>query len=129
MTQPSLVSMLRSRLQWHQARQKVLAENVANADMPGFRPKDLREPAGLGGGVALALSATSPLHLTAGGAAGGPGTRDSMLTETRPSGNGVDLEEEMMKVAANQSDYQLAATLYQKSLSLLRTAAGVRGSA
>ena len=36
--------MLRTRMQWHQERQKVLAENVANSDTPKFRPRDLVEP-------------------------------------------------------------------------------------
>ena len=29
------------RMHWLQSRQKVLAENVANADTPGFKPQDL----------------------------------------------------------------------------------------
>ena len=44
--------------------------------------------------------------------------------EVTPSGNAVSLEDEMMKVSQNQSDYQLAASLYQKSLQMLRTAVG-----
>ena len=32
-----IFSMLRTRMQWHQERQRVLAENVANADTPRFR--------------------------------------------------------------------------------------------
>ena len=39
-----LVAMLKTRLHWHQTRQKLLAENVANADTPGFQPRDLRAP-------------------------------------------------------------------------------------
>jgi flagellar basal-body rod protein FlgB len=38
----------------------------------------------------------------------------------------VVLEDEMMKVAANQMDYQAAATLYQRSIGLLKTAVGKR---
>src|ERR1700686_4652403 len=38
-----IFSMLRTRMQWHQERQKVLADNVANADTPNFRPRDLEE--------------------------------------------------------------------------------------
>ena len=34
----------------------------------------------------------------------------------RPTGNAVNLEDEMMKVAANQMDYQAATTLYTRSL-------------
>jgi flagellar basal-body rod protein FlgB len=44
--------------------------------------------------------------------------------EVRPTGNAVNLEEEMMKVAANQMDYQTASALYTRSLSLLKTALG-----
>ena len=33
-----IFSMLRTRMQWPQERQRVLAENVANADTPKYRP-------------------------------------------------------------------------------------------
>ena len=36
-----IFSMLRTRMHWHQERQRLLAENVANADTPEFRPRDL----------------------------------------------------------------------------------------
>ncbi len=38
-----MLAMLRTRMQWNQARQTVIAENVANADTPGFKPRDLAE--------------------------------------------------------------------------------------
>ena len=44
----------------------------------------------------------------------------------RPAGNAVNLEDEMIKVAANQMDYQAATTLYTRSLGLLKTAIGKR---
>jgi flagellar basal-body rod protein FlgB len=47
-------------------------------------------------------------------------------TETRPTGNAVSLEEEMLKVAKNQMDHAAAATLYAKSLALVKTAIGKR---
>lgn len=37
------LSALRSKMQWHQERQRVLAQNVANSDTPGFKPRDLVE--------------------------------------------------------------------------------------
>jgi flagellar basal-body rod protein FlgB len=36
----------------------------------------------------------------------------------------VNLEEEMMKVAANQMDYQVVSALYMRSLGLIKTAVG-----
>jgi flagellar basal-body rod protein FlgB len=47
-------------------------------------------------------------------------------SETRPTGNAVSLEEEMLKVAQNQMDHQAAATLYAKSLGLVKAAIGKR---
>jgi flagellar basal-body rod protein FlgB len=118
-----IVSALRTRLHWHQTRQKVLAENVANANTPGFQPRDLRaiSPA-QGPGAGLPVARTSPVHLASAGAPVGPEAAKAARYETRPSGNAVSLEDEMLKVADNQSDYQLAASLYQKSLAMLRTA-------
>ena len=39
-----VLSVLRTRMQWHQERQRVLAENVSNSDTPNFKPRDLVEP-------------------------------------------------------------------------------------
>ena len=130
MTDLPLVSMLKTRLHWQQARQKVLAENVANANTPGFKPRELKEPSSLspaGIGAALPVERTSPFHLVSLDGEGDGRAETVSGFETRPSGNSVNLEDEMLKVASNQSDYQLAASLYQKSLALLRTAAGGRG--
>lgn len=127
-----ILSALRTKMQWHQERQRVLAENVANADTPGFRPRDLAAPKvettsmarPMGG---LTMARTDPAHLTAGGGAVGafgPGRKGGY--ETLPAGNAVNLEDEMMKVASNQMDYQAATMLYSRSLGLLKTAIGKR---
>ena len=42
--------------------------------------------------------------------------------EVTPQGNGVVLEDQMIKLADNQMEYEAAANLYQRGLSLLRTA-------
>ena len=38
-----ILSALRTRMQWHQERQRVLAENISNSDTPNFKPRDLIE--------------------------------------------------------------------------------------
>jgi flagellar basal-body rod protein FlgB len=127
-----ILSALRTKMQWHQERQRVLAENVANADTPSFRPRDLAPPkleatatAGAMGG--LTMVRTDPAHLAvSGGASGGSGPGRRGGYETVPSGNAVNLEDEMMKVASNQMDYQAATMLYSRSLGLLKTAIGKR---
>ncbi|MCK5495288.1 MAG: flagellar basal body rod protein FlgB, partial [Hyphomicrobiaceae bacterium] len=44
--------------------------------------------------------------------------------EITPAGNAVVLEEQMIKLSANQFEYQMASTLYSRSLGLLKTAIG-----
>jgi flagellar basal-body rod protein FlgB len=126
-----LFSMLRTRMQWHQERQQVLADNVANADMPKFKPQDLVPPQYdrplRGSDAPIGLLRTESGHLA--GLSGNSSAEFRKSTggyDIRPSGNAVDLEDEMMKVAANQMDYQAATTLYSRSLGLLKTALGKR---
>ena len=42
LAQIPLLQALTSKMQWHQARQSVLAENVANAETPGYQGRDLK---------------------------------------------------------------------------------------
>lgn len=123
-----LFSALKSKMHWHQTRQKVLAENVANADTPGFRPSDVREMRAPGEArLSPVVMRTSPLHIAGAGDSSKYDSRDAKRFETTPSGNAVVLEDEMMKVAQNQADYQMATMLYTKSLQLMKTALGRRG--
>lgn len=128
-----LLGMLKNKMRWHQARQTVLAQNVANADTPGFRPSDLkpieaRSALRAPGLVNVAAARTHTAHI-----AGPALSNDSAFAksgqkgwETTPAGNAVVLEEQMIKVSANQFDFQMASTLYSKSLGLLKTAVGRR---
>jgi flagellar basal-body rod protein FlgB len=120
-----LFAALGEKMKWHQLRQGVLAENVANAETPGYRARDL-ERFSLEGtsGSTLRLAGTAPGHLAGGGGAGAwRETRDAGF-EISPDGNSVTLEDEMMKVTANQMDYQTMTTLYSRSMRLIRTALG-----
>ncbi|KYG98677.1 flagellar basal body rod protein FlgB [Bradyrhizobium sp. DOA1] len=125
-----LLSALRTKMQWHQERQRVLSENVSNSDTPKFRPRDLVEPkldksgAITGAMGPLVLTRTSGSHLPPPGAASAFDQNKNVGFETRPAGNAVVLEEEMMKAANNQMDYAAATSLYSKSLHLLKTAIG-----
>ena len=127
-----IFSMLRTKMQWHQERQRVLAENVANADTANFRPRDLTPPdfggntqsTQAGGPVALATTQTNHIAGAVGDASKFAGRRGGY--NVRPTGNAVSLEDEMMKVAANQMDFQTATALYTRSLNLIKTALGKR---
>ena len=131
-TDVPILSMLRTKMSWNQDRQKVLAENVANSDTPQFQERDLVAPKFEVPGVVVAKPvAPVALATTESGHIGGIPLSDSAFRtesknnfEVRPTGNSVNLEEEMMKVAANQIDYQTATALYSRSLGLLKLAIG-----
>jgi flagellar basal-body rod protein FlgB len=125
-----LFSMLRTRMHWHQERQRLLSENVSNADTPQYRPHDLAPPQFDPRRAPLAqigLVRTEAAHITSSvGASGQFQAARLGGYDVRPAGNAVNLEDEMIKVASNQMDYQAVATLYQRSLSLIKTAVGKR---
>jgi flagellar basal-body rod protein FlgB len=122
-----ILSMLRTRMQWHQERQRVLAENVANADTPYYRARDLAPPnfeSLVQQTGSLTMARTDPGHL-------GPAGGDSQFAddrsphyEIRPRGNAVTHEDEMLKLAGNQMDYDAVTSIYTHSLSLIKTAVG-----
>jgi flagellar basal-body rod protein FlgB len=127
-----VLSALRNKMQWHQARQRVLAENISNSDTPNFKPRDLVEPkfnsSGASGGPmgSLAMMRTSASHIAPSGGASSFAQNTKAGYETRPAGNAVNMEDEMLKVSANQMDYAAATSLYSRSLGLLKTAIGKR---
>ena len=112
------------RLAWLDRRQEVLARNLANADTPGFRPRDLsafaRTLSAAQGTVSPAI--TSPLHHR-GTLPAGPRT-DLLTGERAPDGNAVATDVEMTKVADTESTQELVTMLYKKYLTLFRTALG-----
>ena len=120
-----ILSMLRTRMQWHQERQRVLAENVANADTPNYRARDLAPPNFEHAlqTASLSLATTDRNHI-----GGGSGSQfadaGDLHYEMRPRGNAVSHEDEMLKLAGNQMDYDAVASLYTHSLALIKTAVG-----
>lgn len=129
-----ILSMMKQRLHWLTERQQVLAQNVANANTPGYVAKDLKE-LDFGAmvdasGTKLTPVATSPAHIGSpvpgGGLSLGQARGGELIKkpdfETTPSGNSVTLEDEMVKVAQTQMDYDTVTSLYSKSLGLIKLA-------
>jgi flagellar basal-body rod protein FlgB len=124
-----LFAMLKHRMYWLEERQRLLAENVANADTPNYRGRDLKQldfHEVLKSTNTVKLAATAPGHINGSGM--GEATRFKTDGrggfETTPRGNAVVLEDEMMKVAQNQMDHQAVTALYSRGLGLLKTALG-----
>lgn len=125
-----IFKMITTKMDWLARRQRVLAQNVANADTPGYTPQDLekidfkdkfrRES------FRLQLTTTNSDHIQS-------GIRQTVFGdiqdiresyETSPTGNAVILEEQLIKVADTAAAHQLATSLYRKNVGLFRIALG-----
>ena len=106
-------------------RQSVIAGNIANADTPGFRAKDVASFSDTYRANAQDdLRATRPGHqLDAAANALMPRITDRPGPSS-PNGNTVSLETEMMKAVEIRHDHEMALSVYQTSLGILRTSLG-----
>jgi flagellar basal-body rod protein FlgB len=126
----TIFGLANKRMAYLSERQKVLSENVANANTPGYATKDLKPMDFrnlLRAQSHMEPATTNPLHLvgTVPPTSFSEAKVDkSQLYESSPDGNSVSLEQQMIKVADTQTQYQLSANLYQKHLAMLKTAIG-----
>lgn len=112
------------------ARQTSIAKNIANADTPGYRPTDI---APFTDAYRAAESGNDMRQTRAGHI--GPGGASLALTEqltrpipgaTSPNGNGVSIEAEMVKSAEVRHQHDMALSIYQSAVGILRTSLGRR---
>lgn len=126
--------LMKERLSWLSERQRILAENIANSDTPGYvpremkplRPEDIQRPSSE---FAIALSQTASGHLPG---RQSPSNDDRSIQsrnvyESSPDGNGVVLEEQLAKLNETTASHRLTAALYKKFQGMIRSAAGARG--
>lgn len=119
-----LLRLTERRMAWLETRQRVLAGNVANADTPGYRPRDVRSFADvLAGAAGPGLAATSPRHI-APPQGEAPARPDRSAPDRAPNGNAVSLDREALKVAETDSAHALASALHRRYLGMFRTALG-----
>lgn len=107
-------------------RQKLIAQNVANADTPGFRARDLgRFAETYRSDVATEMRASRPQHAT-GITWGGSARIKDAGGEAAPNGNAVSVEEEMIRTAQARREFDIAVAVTRSSLSMIRTSLGRR---
>ena len=122
---PELMRMAQDLARHAGARQSQIARNIANADTPGYRARDLESFADVmrPGPGAIGLRQSRPLHLPPGGQ-DGPYRTMPVPGRPSPNGNTVSLEDEMVRATRAKSDHTLALTVYSSSMNILRTAMG-----
>jgi flagellar basal-body rod protein FlgB len=124
-TDIGLFRIAERRLAWVDERQRVLAQNVANANTPDYQPRDVLPFKATLDAAQGVMVRTNPQHL-AGNTDRGSGVRAGSSARS-PNGNGVSMEAELGKVADTASTQELVTNLYHKYQGLFRTALGRSG--
>lgn len=127
----TLFSMMKSKMSYLSERQDVLAQNIANADVPGYKAKDLGkldfENMAQVAAHKLSLRTTEAGHIQPKIEAPEYRAEKTRKTyETNPTKNQVVIEEQMMKVAETNMQYQATTNLYKKMSDMFKTAIGNR---
>ncbi|MDR6754826.1 flagellar basal-body rod protein FlgB [Mycoplana sp. BE70] len=98
--------------EWLSVRQSVVAGNIANANTPGYRAKDVSAFQSVLENTGIRMAATNPMHFA-------EASLSSEITEIEPnkdvgeqiSGNTVGLAEELMKQGQVKREFELNAGL------------------
>lgn len=126
-----LLQALTSKMSYLNQRHSVLSQNIANANTPDYKPHDLKEVdfgsvlKNITGeqGAKLQMVTTDSKHMGGVNEIADPKNSIQKKTyETKPDGNAVVIEEQMVKSTQNNMDYNLMTTLYQKNVGLIRQA-------
>jgi flagellar basal-body rod protein FlgB len=132
-------NVLAQRMDYLKQRQAVIGENVANVNSPGYKARDLEDFSkvleakkknaanGSSHTGAMTIALTNSNHIAPSGTRVGGDyayKKDKDTYEVLPGGNSVVIEEQMVKVAAIQADYQLATNLYKRMNGMVKLALG-----
>jgi flagellar basal-body rod protein FlgB len=137
MDMPPILSGIRRQMETLSDRQRVISQNIANSETPGFKARTVEDAdfSDLVGSSAGGITIARPqVQLTAGmkglGAiqpAGAGIVLDKDISETKPDGNNVTLEDQLLKLGQTQADFTAMTNLYRKQLNMLKTAVGKGG--
>ncbi len=118
--QISFFNLASRRMEWLAARQQVVSENVANADTPGFKARDVSDFSEMvGASRQSGVATTNARHITGESVGSLRVEDDSTAWETSMDGNTVVLEQQTIKANEISESYRLASRLYSKGHELL----------
>ncbi len=121
---PYLMKMAQSLARHSGARQAQIAKNIANADVPGYRTRDVVEfSRHFSESQSAEAKTTRPGHMTSSSIGATYRTFD-LGGESAPNGNNVSVEVEMARGTDAKSSHDLALAVYKSSLDILRASLG-----
>ncbi len=121
-----LTSLLKAKMGYLAQRQRVLAENVSNANTPGYKARDV-VPFSFAQALqetSAGMRVTNPRHIVPASMAGGVAVRKAAGSETVLSGTSVDVEHQLMEVSKTSLEYQEILGMMKKFGGFWRTVLG-----
>jgi flagellar basal-body rod protein FlgB len=124
------INFLEKSLEYRKIRQDLIASNIANADTPYYKPRDIRFEEALKNEIEkrpahkLKLAKTNPMHLE-------PKNINNNLKPivffrdghlARNDGNSVDIDAETTEMAKNSLMYNASVTAVKKRVELFKLA-------
>ncbi|HEY0144613.1 MAG: flagellar basal body rod protein FlgB [Methylovirgula sp.] len=106
-----LFDLASAQQHWLAVRQATVAENVANANTPGYVGKDVAPFVDVLQQAQLQLNATQPGHISSDPLSTDDSAKDGSPWEVVPSGNSVSMEHEMLKANSVGRDYSMNAAI------------------
>jgi flagellar basal-body rod protein FlgB len=128
LSKQTLFRMIAERISYMGERQKVLAQNVANADTPNYQARDLK-PLNFKDQIQREMRRVTPVMTQANHLPPvTPSETYAVLKDKRPyetslDKNGVVLEEQAQKISANSGDFAATTAIYRKYLTMFKLAA------
>ncbi len=127
----ALFQAMGAKMNYLSNRQGVIAQNIANADTPEYRPRDLTEVdfgavlTEITNSKKIRLEKSQAGHMRPGGDIDDARNRKSRFTyEVAPADNAVIIEEQMVKASETSMDYNLMTNLMRKNVGMIQTAIG-----
>ncbi len=128
----SLFKVLGAKMDYLTMRQRVISQNIANADTPGYRPQDLKAVdfgavlKKVSGSANVTMAATDAQHMPSPDeVAQGKEAKNRHPYEVAPAGNAVVMEEQILNSNQTSMDYNLVTSLYNKNVRMIKTALGL----
>jgi flagellar basal-body rod protein FlgB len=118
-----LTRMAQSLAAFSGARMSVIAENVANADTPGYKARDLPAFAEVFAEAGGEMRATRAGHFSSSTAQALP-LPEQVRGHEAPNGNSVSLEAEMVKSVEARQSHEMALAIYRATSDVIRASLG-----
>ncbi len=122
MSDVAIFDLAEQRLGWLDARQRLVSQNIANADTPAFRPRDMEPFDKVLAKSTIEPVTTNPLHLVSLSAP--LETQEATPSGRAPDGNAVNLEDELVHVGDDETQQGLVDNLWKSYMGMFMTALG-----